>query len=290
MAGRTTAGGGRSTAASSSGAAASGRSSRSTGRRTPASRSTGRGRSGSTRRPPAKRQPDLIDRGIDGVGRGIARLGRAVGRAVGRAREIEPAHRRDGLGVALLVLGVVAAAGIWWGAGGPVGSWLSGAVAAVVGLGAVVLPVLVVAVGVLLMATRPNPASRPRVAVGSLLLALGVLGLVHIAAGRPDDPAVWSQGGGAVGYVAATPLATGLTPWVAVPVLVLLSGYAFLVLTGTPVREVPNRLRRLSGQAVEEPASDAAGEPGEAVADPPSVALRRPSRRRQASRVADVYR
>jgi S-DNA-T family DNA segregation ATPase FtsK/SpoIIIE len=282
MAGRTTAGGGRSTAAASSG-----RTSRGTGRGTP--RSSARGRSGSTRRTPAKRQPDLIDRGIDGVGRGIARFGRSLGRAVGRTRELDPAHRRDGLGVALLVLGVVAAAGIWWGAGGPVGSWLSGAVAAVVGLGAVVLPVLVVAVGVLLMGTQPHPESRPRVAVGSLLLALGVLGLVHIVAGRPAEPALWSRGGGAVGYVAATPLATGLTSWVAVPVLVLLSGYAFLVLTGTPVREVPNRLRRLTGKAVEEPAPGA-GEPGGTVADPPSVALRRPSRRRQASRVADAYR
>jgi S-DNA-T family DNA segregation ATPase FtsK/SpoIIIE len=193
------------------------------------------------------------------------------------------------MGVALLVLGVVAAAGIWWGAGGPVGNWLSAAVAAVIGLGAVVLPVLLVAVGVVFMASNPHPESRPRVAVGSFLLALGVLGLVHIAAGRPDEPGQWSQGGGAIGYVAATPLATGLTSWVAVPVLVLLSGYAFLVLTGTPVREVPNRLRRLAGQAVEEPAP-AADAPGEVVADPPSVALRRPSRRRQASRVADVYR
>jgi S-DNA-T family DNA segregation ATPase FtsK/SpoIIIE len=223
------------------------------------------------------------------VGRGIARFGRSLGRAVGRTRELDPAHRRDGLGVALLVLGVVAAAGIWWGAGGPVGSWLSAAVAAVVGLGAVVLPVLVVAVGVLLMASKPHPESRPRVAVGSLLLALGVLGLVHIAAGRPDEPGQWLRGGGAIGYVAATPLATGLTSWVAVPVLVLLSGYAFLVLTGTPVREVPNRLRRLTGHAVDEP-PPAAEESSEAVADPPSVALRRPSRRRQASRVADVYR
>ncbi|TWF74413.1 S-DNA-T family DNA segregation ATPase FtsK/SpoIIIE [Pseudonocardia hierapolitana] len=272
-----------------SGAASSGRSARGSGRRTPASRSTARGRSGSTRRTPARRQPDLIDRGIDGVGRGIARFGRSVGRAVGRTRELDPAHRRDGLGVALLVLGVVAAAGIWWGAGGPVGHWLSAAVAAVVGLGAVVLPVLVVGVGVLLMASQPHPESRPRIAVGSLLLALGVLGLVHIVAGRPDEPARWSQGGGALGYVAATPLATGLTSWVAVPVLVLLSGYAFLVLTGTPVREVPNRFRRLTGQTVDEPAP-AAEEPGDAVTETPSVALRRPSRRRQASRVADVYR
>jgi DNA segregation ATPase FtsK/SpoIIIE, S-DNA-T family len=243
---------------------------------------------------PVKRQRDLVDRGIDGVGRGIARLGRFVGRAIGRAGELDPEHRRDGLGVALLVLGVVAAAGIWWGAGGPVGHWISGAVAAIAGLGAALLPVLLVTGGVILMGTPPNPGSRPRVAVGSLLLALGVLGLVHIAAGRPDDPALWSQGGGALGYVAATPLATGLTSWVAVPVLVLLSGYAFLVLTGTPVRAVPNRVRRLTGHAVDKPADGAASTTeaadDDAITGTPPVALRRPSRRRQASRVADVYR
>ncbi len=151
------------------------------------------------------------------------------------------------------------------------------------------LPVLLVAVGVVLMGTQAHPESRPRVAVGSLLLALGVLGLVHIFAGRPDDPALWSHGGGALGYLAATPLATGLTSWVAVPVLVLLSGYAFLVLTGTPVREVPRRVRRLLGQTVDEPAPGRARRADPVTGTPP-VALRRPSRRRQASRTADVYR
>jgi S-DNA-T family DNA segregation ATPase FtsK/SpoIIIE len=146
-------------------------------------------------------------------------------------------------------------------------------------------------VGVALMATQPHPEARPRVAVGSLLLVLGVLGLVHLAAGRPDEPGLWVDGGGALGYLAATPLATGLTAWVAVPVLVLLSGYAFLVLTGTPVREVPHRIRRLLGRAVEEPAAAAGDETtADPVTDTPPVALRRPSRRRQASRVADVYR
>jgi S-DNA-T family DNA segregation ATPase FtsK/SpoIIIE len=212
-----------------------------------------------------------------------------MGRTIGRTRELEPAHRRDGLGVILLVLAVVSAAGIWWGAGGPVGRGLSAAVGYVIGLGATVLPVLLALTGIALMATRPHPEVRPRVAVGSLLLTLGALGLVHLAAGRPDAPALWVEGGGALGYLAATPLATGLTAWVAVPVLVLLSGYALLVLTGTPVREVPERLRGVLGQAPDEPVAD----PGELdaadpVVDTPPVALRRPSRRRQASRVADV--
>jgi S-DNA-T family DNA segregation ATPase FtsK/SpoIIIE len=257
--------------------------------RKPAARSTAR-RPAARKRAP-RRGPDLIDRGIDAVGRGIAGLGRSVGRVVGRTRELDPAHRRDGLGVAFLVVAVVSAAGIWWGAGGPVGRALSGTVGYVVGLGAAVLPVLLAVVGVALMATQPHPEARPRVAVGSLLLVLGVLGLVHLAAGRPDEPGLWVDGGGALGYLAATPLATGLTAWVAVPVLVLLSGYAFLVLTGTPVRDVRQRIRRLLGRAVEEPADAPAVETAaDPVTDAPPVALRRPSRRRQASRAADVYR
>ena len=160
-------------------------------------------------------------------------MGRSMGRAVGRTRELDPAHRRDGFGVALLVLAVISAAGIWFGTGGPVGRWLTTAIGYVVGLRRRR------AAGAARGGRRgadgghgPRPDSRPRIAVGSLLLALGVLGLVHLIAGRPDEPARWSEGGGALGYLAATPLATGLTAWVAAPVLVLLSGYAFLVLTG----------------------------------------------------------
>ena len=233
---------------------------------------------------------------IDAVGRGVARLGRSAGRALGRTREIDPAHRRDGLGVALLVLAVVSAAGIWFGAAGPVGRAVSAGIGYVVGRGAVVLPVLLAVVGVVLMATQPRPDTRPRVALGGFLLALGVLGIVHLAAHRPDEPARWPTGGGAIGYVAATPLATGLTAWVAAPVLVLLTGYALLLLTATPVRSVPERLRRLLGRA---PATDGrgagrgggrgGGEAAHPVTETEPVALRRPSRRRQAT-VADVYR
>ncbi|MHA6631866.1 DNA translocase FtsK 4TM domain-containing protein, partial [Pseudonocardia sichuanensis] len=250
------------------------------------------------RRTPARkaaprRTPNLADRAINGVGRGILRLGRGVGKTViGPTRELDPAHRRDGLGVALLVLAVVTAAGIWWQVGGPVGQWLSQALGYVIGLGAAVLPVVLLGIGALLVATESHPQARPRLAVGTPLLALGVLGLVHLAAGSPDQPALWPTGGGAIGYVAATPLATGLTPWLTVPVLVLLSGYAFLMLTGTPVRAVPGRVRRLLGPGLAEPAtakiiSDAPADAGkESVTETPPAARHRPSRRRQGSQVA----
>jgi S-DNA-T family DNA segregation ATPase FtsK/SpoIIIE len=211
-----------------------------------------------------------------------------VGRGLGRTREIDPAFRRDGLGVVFLVLAVVVGAGVWWGAGGPVGRALSGALGAVVGLGAALVPVLLLAVGLVVMTTEARPEARPRVVVGSLLLTLGGLGLVHLGAGSPDDPAQWAHGGGAIGYLAATPLASGLTVWVAVPVLVLLTGYAVLVLTATPVREVPDRVRRLLGRApADEPVDDHEHAGAEPEAGPVAESVRRrPARRRQASAVA----
>ena len=115
------------------------------------------------RRTPARRtrrNPDLLDRAIDGVGRGVARAGRGMGRGIGRTREIDPVHRRGGLGVLVLVLAVVVGAGVWAGAGGPVGQTLSSALAAIVGIGAQVAPVLLFVVGVVLMTTEAHPEAR----------------------------------------------------------------------------------------------------------------------------------
>jgi S-DNA-T family DNA segregation ATPase FtsK/SpoIIIE len=270
MAGRATAGG------------------RSSGSRTTRATPRRPARTSATRRSPARRtrrNPDLLDRAIDGVGRGVARAGRGVGRGIGRTRDIDPVHRRGGLGVLVLVLAVVVGAGVWAGAGGPVGQWLSDVLGAVVGLGAQVVPVLLFVVGVVLMTTEAHQEARPRLVVGSALLALGVLGLVHILTGLPTEPERWHEGGGAVGYLAAIPLTTGLTVWVTVPVLLLLSGYAVLLLIDTSLREVPDLLRRLTGRAVDEPDVDDEHDAVDDLPDDPSTepARRRPSRRRQGS-------
>ncbi|MEV1291689.1 DNA translocase FtsK [Pseudonocardia sp. NPDC049635] len=289
MAGRT---GTRRTSTAAAAGRGSGRSgSRSSARRKPA-----------TRRAPARRQgPDLIDRSIDAVGRGVAKTFRASGRAVGRTRDIDPAHRRDGLGFAMLVLAVIAAAGLWWQAGGSVGYWFTFVVQAVVGVASVLIPLILLGIGVVLVTTPAHPEARPRIVAGSLLLALGVLGLVHLARGGPAEPDAWRDAGGAIGYVAGTPLEAGLTVWTAVPVLVLLTLYALLLVTGIPVRELPDRFRRLTGQLPpdEEQADDEHGTGtrrtvadavAEADLDGAKPARRRPARRRQQASEADAFR
>ncbi|MBV8992281.1 MAG: DNA translocase FtsK 4TM domain-containing protein, partial [Pseudonocardiales bacterium] len=158
----------------------------------------------------------------------LARGAGKLARALGRTRELEPAHRRDGLALGLIAVAVVAAAAVWWTAGGPVGAGLQQALSALFGASSVTLPVVVAGVGVTLMRTEPDAAARPRRTVGTLLLTLGALGLWHLAAGAPADAVGRARAAGAVGYLVAEPLVDGFTVWVAVPLLALLAGYGLL--------------------------------------------------------------
>src|SRR5258705_10174654 len=90
------------------------------------------------------------------------------------------------------------------------------------------------------------PAGRQ--VIGWISVALGVLGLVQIANGipRPGNPSAegsLQDAGGAIGYVVSSLLSDMLTQYVAVPLLVLLSLFGALVVTGTPVYAIPLRVR-----------------------------------------------
>ncbi|WP_175455023.1 DNA translocase FtsK [Actinopolyspora saharensis] len=215
------------------------------------------------------------------LGRGIARATGSVLRTIGRTRELDPAHRRDGLALILIALAVVTAAGVWWHAGGPVGQWLDRLLRSVIGSASLVLPLVLLGVAVLLMRTEHNPEARPRMVVGTALLLFAALGVLHIGTGAPREAAEWSEAAGFLGYVAGGPLAGGMTGVVAVAVLVLVSLFAVLLLTGTAVRDVPERLRKLAHPERGDRADETEREV--APSDPDSAKLRRPARRRQAS-------
>ncbi len=204
-------------------------------------------------------------------------------RAISRTKELDPAHRRDGVALVLVALAVISAFGVWFQAGGPAGHWVNLGVRSAIGNGAIPLPAVLLIAGIVLMRSEPNPAARPRLVIGALLFSLALLGIFHLADHQPVTNAARMYGGGAIGYLAGGFLAQGLTSWVASPLLVLVLAYGALVFTGTAVREIPNRLRSLSGQPTteESPAGDTVPElepSGEAP-----VRLRKPSRRRQAA-------
>ena len=185
-----------------------------------------------------------------GIGNGWSVLARGFGattRTISRAGEIEHGHRRDGIALALVAFSVIIAAAVWMSAGGPVGRWVDTVVRAVAGSTAAVLPFVASAIAVVLMRTEPRPEIRPRLVLGGLLIGLPALGIWHVLAGAPTDAHGRAHAAGFVGYVLGGPLSNGLTAWLAVPLLLLAMLFGVLLVTGTTVREVPDRLRVLFG-------------------------------------------
>ncbi|AQT80670.1 cell division protein FtsK [Mycolicibacterium litorale] len=172
----------------------------------------------------------------------LARGAGSTARSVGRARDIEPGHRRDGIALGLLAVAVVIAAGSWFDAARPVGGWIDSALRTLVGGAVVLLPLIIAVVAVMLMRTEPNPDARPRLVLGCAMIALPVLGLWHLWSGAPQDPAARQRAAGFVGFAIGGPLSDGLTPWIATPLLIIAALFGVLLLTGTTIREVPETL------------------------------------------------
>jgi len=132
---------------------------------------------------------------------------------------------------------------------------------------------------------RNAPAGR--LAVGWIAVLLGVLGLVHVAHGTPqhaDGADAMRAAGGWLGWLAASPLVAGVTAYLAAPLLVLLVVFGLLVLTGTPLHQVPTRWRALEARLLRRTDPPAAGpEVIDLTAQPePLEPLRRSRIRRRA--------
>jgi S-DNA-T family DNA segregation ATPase FtsK/SpoIIIE len=218
------------------------------------------------------------------LARGVGGLARAVGRQAASARDLDPAHRRDGVALGLVGLAVVVAVGVWWHGAGPVGKWIATGAESVLGAPAACVPAVLVVAAVAFMRQAPEPKARGRLLVAWLAIALSVLGLFHLVHGSPGSAHARRYAGGAIGALAAGPLSRAVTPYVAGVLLVLVGIFGILVLTATPVNQVPARVREFYDWLMRKPKpgeeTDSADEPGE---EPEPVRLRRPSRRRQAS-------
>lgn len=175
----------------------------------------------------------------------VAKGAGSAARSVGRAHDIDPGHRRDGIALALLGLAVVTAASCWLDAARPVGAWVDTGLRTVIGGAVVLLPLLAAAGAVLLMRTEPDPENRPRLILGSAMVGLPILGLWHLWSGSPQSPDGRLHGAGFVGFAIGGPLADGLTAWIAAPLLCIGVLFGVLLLTGTTLREAPETLRAM---------------------------------------------
>ncbi len=193
---------------------------------------TQRPRSGGTKRAPAKRKaappPTFVDRLISG-------LATALG-----------GHASDLVGLLCIAVGLVAGMGVYADAAGPVGRALDTGIGTAVGWGRLLVPVALLATGVLLVRGAPepedgdlDPGPRSYLWVGGLMVAIAGCGLLHLTGGRPGLDAPTDDlvaAGGLLGVAAAGPLASGVAPWGAGLILATVALAGLVVLTRVPVR------------------------------------------------------
>ncbi len=193
--------------------------------------------------------------------------GSAVRRVHRAGQELEPEHKRDGGGFALLALALVVATREWWGLPGLFGDVVHAIFAGTFGKVAYALPLVLLFFGIRLLRAPQEGHATNRMVVGTLLTTFAASGLVHLSHGIPNPPEGadgMRAAGGVIGFLASSPLAAAVTKVGAVPLLVLLGVYGLLVLTATPVHQIPERLRQAAnlGRPSEAPADDA---PSQAV-------------------------
>ncbi|MEU3517726.1 DNA translocase FtsK [Streptomyces sp. NPDC006654] len=180
---------------------------------------------------------------------GLAHAVGAVFRGIGQgARNLDPAHRKDGVALLLLALALIVAAGTWADLHGPVGDLVEILVTGAFGRLDLLVPILLAVIAVRFMRHPEQPEANGRIVIGLSALVIGVLGQVHIACGAPARSAGMQgirDAGGLIGWAAATPLTFTMTEVLAVPLLVLLTVFGLLVVTATPVNAIPQRLRAL---------------------------------------------
>jgi DNA segregation ATPase FtsK/SpoIIIE, S-DNA-T family len=224
--------------------------------------------------PPKSTNPFVILAGwivsaLAGIYMGLAHTVGSAARLAGQsARDLDPLHRRDGVGLAALCATVIAAAATWWHVAGPVHP-VEKFLVAFCGSGAWTVPLLLALLAWRFLRHPDNNAATARMIIGWSALLIGALGLAHIASGTPrfsGGMAGIRSGGGLIGAGASIPLVDLVTKWGAVPVLALISGFGLLVITGTPLHRVPDRVGELLGfvrgteaESEDEPAD--AGEP-----------------------------
>ncbi len=219
-------------------------------------------------RGPISRAFGVVWGGIVAVWLGVAHAIGGVVRSVGRtARDLDPEHRRDGFGLALIGSSLIVAAAVWWNVPGGAMEFVRTVVAGSVGKVAWLVPLMLVLVGWRNLRNPEHNGPVGRQLIGWAALAFGVLGIVQVANGNPQpsatDTAALREGGGAVGYVVASLLLDLLrTPYVVLPLLVLLAVFGVLVVTATPVYQIPTKLAAVRDRLLGRSTAEAPGDDG----------------------------
>ena len=163
------------------------------------------------------------------------------------AKDLEPEHRRDGIGLILLIVALIAAATSWMQLDNAFGRAAYAFFYGGFGRVAILTPILFGYFAFRLFRTPQDKGATGRITIGSLLLVLSSTGLIHIL--NPSSintgATAMREGGGWIGYGVSTPLVALLTDMLAIPILILTLIFGALVITATPFSKVIDLFKRL---------------------------------------------
>jgi S-DNA-T family DNA segregation ATPase FtsK/SpoIIIE len=189
-----------------------------------------------------------------GLAHAVAEPFRRIGAG---ARGLDPAHRRDGSALVLLGLAVVVAAREWFALSGTAGRWIELADAGVFGALGKAVPLALLAMAIRLMRHPDESQDNGRISIGLSALILAACGMIHILKGNPGSNEGWAAlrgAGGMLGWLVGTPLSSLVSRPVTFILLVILAFFGLLVLTRTPLKLIPARLRQARAYLGFEPA------------------------------------
>ncbi|WP_026549894.1 DNA translocase FtsK [Arthrobacter sp. Br18] len=193
-------------------------------------------------------RPSLPLRAVRGAWMGVAGLAGSGVRKFGHDVDPERDTRRDGTGFFLLLLAMAVAAVEWWALTGPLARGVHAVAGGTFGWMALLVPFLLLVGAVRLFRYPEQHRANNRIAIGQLVILFAGSGIAHLVGGRPGlsegfDP-LW-RAGGVVGFLTAGPLSGLLTIWPVYFLLALAVLLGTLIVTATPLRHIPRRLRTL---------------------------------------------
>ena len=189
------------------------------------------------------------------IGTGLGFIWSAIAKALGAsirfitrgAKDLETEHRRDGIGLILLIVALIAAATSWMQLDNAFGRAAYAFFYGGFGRVAILTPILFGYFAFRLFRTPQDKGATGRITIGSLLLVLSSTGLIHIL--NPSSintgATAMREGGGWIGYGVSTPLVALLTDMLAIPILILTLIFGALVITATPFSKVIDLFKSL---------------------------------------------
>ena len=186
-----------------------------------------------------------ILRGLAAIWRGLAKyLGKSIRFVAKGAKDLDPAHQRDGFAFLLLILAIMAAAGTWFDGGNIVGRALASFFYGGFGRIGIFTPLVLGYFAFRLFHSPDKKRATGRIVVGTIALLLSTTGIAHLLnQSSGTGTTAMHNGGGWLGYGISQPLVVLMTDVLAYPVLILLLCFGLLVTTATPVSSVITRMK-----------------------------------------------